>query len=231
MRIRLLCMIASAALAVAALLPSQFAVAEENAAARLLFQTPYLTQVEPRSVIEYNYSVTTTDEKKFGKAFTDTIRLKVAPEQTDASKRAVELDIFSGARERKIGPLPRTEGNPVLMVLLEQDTFELHRALGGQPAYFRNRIRAALRASATVSEETVDFEGAKTAAHRITITPYKGDANFAKVPDFANTVYEFVVADEVPGGFVSIASYVPSPEAGGKPLRNKLMSYSHLKKM
>ncbi len=210
---------------------SPASAASDETAAGLLFETPYLADVEPQSVIVYDFELTSVDETRFGKGFADTIRLHVDASGDDAAQRTATLDVFSGQRERKIGPLPRTQGNPVLMVILEQDTFELQRATGGQPAYFRNRIRAALRDKATIAKETIAFGGADAAAHRITIMPYKGDANFAKVPEIADTVYEFVVSEKVPGGILSITSTVPAPEGNGKTLKKKVMAFSEVKKM
>jgi DNA repair exonuclease SbcCD nuclease subunit len=212
--------------------PVKYAGAEEGAsAADLLFDRPYLERVEPGSAIVYDYKLTSTDKERFGEDFTDTIRLRVDVSNKDVKKRTANLDLFSGARERHIGPMPQTSGNPAIMIVLEQDTFDLQRTLGGQPSYFRNKIRRALRDSAQVEKTTVKFGSGDVEARRITIEPFKGDANFSRVPEFADMVYEFVVADAVPGGVYSVSSYIPSPKDTTATLKKKVMEFSELKKM
>lgn len=228
--------VVSVAAAASALLfsavPVQYAGAEEAvSAADLLFDRPYLEGVEPGSAIVYDYKLTSADKERFGEGFTDTIRLRVDASEKDAKKRTANLDLFSGARERHIGPMPQTSGNPAIMIVLEQDTFDLQRSLGGQPSYFRNKIRKALRDSALIEKTTVKFGNGDIEAQRITIEPFKDDANFSRVPEFEDMVYEFVVADAVPGGVYSVSSYIPSPKDATATLKKKVMEFSELKKM
>lgn len=212
--------------------PFYRAGAQDSAsAADLLFDRPYLESIEPGSAIVYDFELTSADKERFGEAFSDTIRLRVDASESDAKKRTANLDLFSGTRERHIGPMPQTSGNPAVMIVLEQDTFDLQRTLGGQPAYFRNKIRQAFRDGAEVEKTTVKLDGNEVDAHRITLRPFKGDANFSRVPEFAEMVYEFVVADAVPGGVYSVSSYIPSPKDAKATLKKKVMEFSELKKM
>jgi hypothetical protein len=204
---------------------------EGGDAAGLLFEQPYLSKVAPGSSIVYDYELISTDDLRFGQGFKDTIRLRVEASEGNADKRTANLDIFSGPRGRKIGPLPNTTGNPAVMIVLEQDTFDLQRALGGMPAYFRNAIRRALRDKAEVQSVKVAFEGAEIDAKRITIKPFDGDQNFSRVPDYSRTVYEFVVADAVPGGLYSVTSFIPDVGDPKAALKKKTLAFSAIKKM
>jgi hypothetical protein len=192
----------------------------------LLFDKPYLTTVEPGTTLIYDFKRTTSDEQKFGKNLTDTIRLDVLEDGQDASKRTAHLHIYSGARARNIGPIPHTSGNPAIMIILEQDTYEFQRKLGGQPAYFRNKIRKAMRDNAKIEKTSFQLNGKEISGHKITLTPFKGDPNMKRVPEYTGTTYEFVVSDDVPGGVVSITSRIPASDTTDAPLKEQSMTYN-----
>lgn len=199
---------------------------DKPTAGGLLFDTPYLTEVAPNEMLVYRYDRATIDESRFGPALSDTIRLEVREDETDASKRSAYLKIYTGPRERNIGPFMHASGNPAVMIMLEQDTFEMKRRLGGQPAYFRNKIRKAMREDAKVEEVSFDFNGKPVDGHMITITPFEGDPNMAKLPEYSATKYEFVVSKDVPGGLYRVTSIIPAANEAGTPLKKQDMIFS-----
>jgi hypothetical protein len=209
-----------------ALMGSPALASDAPTATKLLFASPYLTKVEPDQTLVYTFERNTIDESKYGPGMKDTIRLEVKQDETDKDKRSVYMKIYSGPRERNLGPFIHTTGNPAVMVLLEQDTFELKRRLGGQPAYFRNKIRKAMRDEAKVEETSFDFNGDKIDGHKITIQPFKDDPNMSRVPEFAATIYEFVVSDAVPGGIYRVSSIIPAANDPGTPLKQQDMTFS-----
>lgn len=199
--------------------------AEERDATSLLFATPYLEQVAPDHKLVYDYERQNEKPEMFGQELKDTITLEVTADKEGSQKRTAMLKIYSGPRERQIGPLYKSSGNPAVMVLLEQDTFELQRQTGGQPAYFRNMIRRALRDSAKVEATSFQFGGQTVEGHKVVIAPYAGDANMQRVPDLQKTVYEFVVADVVPGGIYSVSAMIPGEGGDAKPLKKNIMTF------
>ncbi|MEO1159200.1 MAG: hypothetical protein AAFW74_01940, partial [Pseudomonadota bacterium] len=204
---------------------SAFATEPETVSS-LLFDKPYLTSVKPDTTLVYDFKRISSDEKKYGRGLSDTIRLDVLKDEQDSSKRTAHLHIYSGPRARNIGPIPRTSGNPAIMVLLEQDTYDFKRHLGGIPAYFRNKIRKAMREDALIEETRIRHNGREMSGHKITLVPFKGDQNMQRVPEYQNTIYEFVVSDDVPGGIVSISSTIPGAQPGSAALRKQYMSFN-----
>ena len=201
------------------------AAGEPETVSSLLFDRPYLSSVKPDTILVYDFNRISSDEAKFGRGLTDTIRLDVLKDHDDSSKRTAHLHIYSGPRARNIGPIPRTAGNPAIMVLLEQDTYDFKRHLGGIPAYFRNKIRKAMREDAKIEETRISHDGREISGHKITLVPFKNDANMQRVPEYQDTVYEFVVSDEIPGGIVSISSTIPGSKPGGDALRKQYMTF------
>lgn len=209
-----------------ALLGAPAFASDAPTATKLLFASPYLTKVPPQETLVYDFKRSSVDESKFGPGMKDTIRLEVKEDETDNNKRSVYLKIYTGPRERNLGPFIHTTGNPAVMVVLEQDTFELKRRLGGQPAYFRNKIRKAMRDGAKVEATSFDFNGKKVDGHKITIQPFKDDPNMSRVPEYAATTYEFVVSDAVPGGIYRVSSIIPAANDPGTPLKQQDMIFS-----
>lgn len=199
--------------------------AEPETVSSLLFDKPYLTSVKPDTTLVYEFKRISSDEKKYGEGLSDTIRLDVLKDEKDSSKRTAHLHIYSGPRARNIGPIPQTSGNPAIMILLEQDTYDFKRHLGGIPAYFRNKIRKAMREDAKIEQMQIQHDGREISGHKITLVPFKSDPNMQRVPEYQNTIYEFIVSDEVPGGIVSISSTIPGSQPGAGALRKQYMSF------
>ena len=198
---------------------------EPETVSSLLFDKPYLTSVKPDTTLVYDFKRISSDEKKYGQGLSDTIRLDVLKDEKDSSKRTAHLHIYSGPRARNIGPIPQTSGNPAIMILLEQDTYDFKRHLGGIPAYFRNKIRKAMREDAKIEQIQMQHNGREISGHKITLVPFKSDPNMQRVPEYQNTIYEFIVSDDVPGGIVSISSTIPGSQPGSNALRKQYMSF------
>ncbi len=204
----------------------QAKAADEPTATTLLFSTPYLTSLDTKDILVYEFKRETVDESRYGQKLNDTIRLEIQPNKADSAKRTAMLHIYTGPRQRDLGPFVNATGNPAVMIVLEQDTYELQRHVGGQPAYFRNKIRAAMRDAARVEKTSFEFAGKTIDGHKIIIEPFKDDPNMSRVPEFASTVYEFVVADAVPGGIYRVSSIIHDANNTDRPLKQQDMIFS-----
>ena len=224
-QVRMVHMLRATVIAAVAITASAAMAGEQSDATTLLFATPYLEKVAPDRKIVYDYERTNQKPELFGQDIKDTITLEVTADKDASQKRTAMLKIYSGPRERQIGPLYKSSGNPAVMVLLEQDTFELQRQTGGQPAYFRNMIRRALRDSAKVEAKSFEFGGQTVEGHRVVIEPYAGDANMQRVPELQRTIYEFVVADVVPGGIYSVSAMIPGEGGDAAPLKKNIITF------
>ncbi len=182
---------------------------------KLLFDKPYLGKLALPSSLIYTYSHRTSEEKRFGKAFIDTISVDVDKTESAKHKNSVSLRIFTGKRERRLGPHRGMMGNPIIMAFLERDLWEMKRRAGGVPIYYRNKIRKAMREAASVAKIEAEFDGKLVPAHRVTIVPFKDEKNNQRLSEFLNKSYEFTVSDMVPGGFLKARSAVPGVEGAG----------------
>lgn len=190
-------------------------------AADLLFETPQLAGVAPGSVLTYAYARTVTDAE-LGPSFTDRIRLTVEPSPAGGAARDVRVDFFSAERHRAAGPFENTLTNPVLMLFLENHIADLARTLKGNPRYFKNAIRAALRDAAQVTPADITVDGRTFAGWRVTVAPFRGDANATRMRGLESLVYTFETAPGLPGQIVRIGVAAEAP--GGR-LWEETISY------
>ncbi len=82
------------------------------------------------------------------------------------------------ARPQPVGTFPTGVANPLLLYFLETTVRATAEATGGSPYYIRNRIREALVAA--------DLGAGEGAAREVTLTPFAGDPNRAKMGAFAD---------------------------------------------
>jgi hypothetical protein len=184
------------------------AATEEAApsAQSLLFDANYLQPLAAPSRLVYSYATKTADEKLFGKDFEDEVALRLAPSADGAGDKDVFVDVFTGDRQRVLGPLTHVTGNPIIMMFLERDVSQMNMHVGGQPVYFRNVIRLAFREAAKLEPATVDWEGKQVSATKVTIRPFVNDSNGERMQLFRSKTYEFIVSDAVPGGIYQLHS-------------------------
>jgi len=198
-----------AALALApAVAPPGTVHAEEAAApsaAVLLFETPQLGQAAPGSTLTYRYSRKVSDPE-LGASFEDRIKLLIAAPAAAAPKEArnVKVDFFGPERHRAAGPFEDVTGNPVLVLFLENHLAELSGKLMGNPRYFKNAIRTALRDKAEVAPADIDVGGRSFKGWRVTVTPFAGDANAKRMRGLEKLTYVFEVAPDLPGEIARI---------------------------
>ena len=182
-------------------------------AADLLFETPQLAGTASGSVLAYAYSRAVTDPE-LGPSFTDRIRLTIEPSAAGGDARDVKVDFFTAERHRAAGPFENALTNPVLMLFLENHIAEVSKVLKGNPRYFKNAIRAALRDAAQVAPADITLDGRELRGWRVTVAPFRDDANAARMRGLAGLVYTFEIAPDLPGQIARIS--VVGEAAGGR---------------
>jgi hypothetical protein len=200
----------------------------------LLFETPYMSSVQAPSKMVYTFKSATADDAQYGRSFDDQASMKVEANKDNASRRDVFVTLFSGDREREIGLVSAVSGNPMLMVFLERDMSRMKMHVGGQPVYYRNRIRAALREHAKVEPITISYADKTVNGSRISIQPFTDDPLGEQLRLFRSKIYEFTISDAIPGGIYEIRSVIPAPAADGpgaanaKPLIDERLTFARI---
>lgn len=183
---------------------------------KLLFDTPYLASLKLPVSLTYAYRHHTADEKSFGANFSDKVQLDLAESDEPGGLNKVSMTVFTGSRQRVIDTRSDMRGNPVIMIFLERDLWEMKRRIGGAPVYFRNSIRRSFREASEVKRTTINYEGTDVPGFIVTIKPFENDRNADRFRQYRNKAYEFVVADAVPGGVYRIRSLVTGGAGGSE---------------
>ena len=131
---------------------------------------------------------------------------------------------FAGEQEAPLPQIEDAKANPVVLHFLERDVREMRRLTGGQPTYFRKRLRLSLADAATLQDTTVRYRGQTLPAVEVRVTPYADDPMRTRYERFAAKQYVFVLAAGVPGGVVELRSSVPGPTTDGTPLLQETLT-------
>lgn len=171
-------------------------------AQQALFETPHLSNVVRPETLTYTYS-------RIGPgAFSDTIAVRVTDINADGTKD-VTFDYLTGPRHVVFPAIDNFRGNPLLMLVLDQDVTMMKTALGMSEAYFRNRIRQSFLDAATVTDTTIAFDGAAVPARTIVVTPFAHEQRLERIPSLQAKTYAFTLAESVPGMIASIKIDTP----------------------
>lgn len=181
---------------------------EAPSAQSLLFDANYLLPLSAPSRLVYSYSHKSGDPERFGKGFDDEVALKLSASANGGGEKDVVVDMFTGDRERVIGPITRVSGNPIIMMFMERDVSQMNMHVGGQAVYFRNVIRMAFRDKAVLEPAAFTWEGKQVNGTKITIQPFLADPHGERMQLFRTKTYEFIVSDAVPGGIYEVHSVV-----------------------
>lgn len=196
------------------LLPAAAGAANDfSAAEQALFLGTPLARMTPPQTLDYSFRKTGTLESPFD----DTVKLDLKA-RPDGRCCTVTPRFFSGDRAMKQPEVDNAQGNPAVMYFLERDIREMQRLTGGQPNYFRKRIRMAVYQGATLRELTLPYRGQPVAVKEFSIAPYMDDPNRPRFAKLANKRYAFYVSDAVPGGLYAIRTRIDGAAPTDAPL-------------
>lgn len=133
------------------------------------------------------------------------VRLEVRDD--GAGGRTLRLVRVSGGEPTPVGSFPTGVANPLLLYFLETTVRATAEATGGSPYYIRNRIREALVAS--------DLGEAPAAGpHSVTLAPFAGDPNRAKLGAFADLTLRIAFDPAEPGRILELSADTAGGEGG-----------------
>jgi hypothetical protein len=206
---------AAIALLLAGTAPGVSAATDDTApsAQSLLFDAEYLVPLGAPSRLLYGYSSKTADPALFGQDFDDEVTLRLTATAEGGGQKDVLVDMFTGERQRVLGPLTRVGGNPIIMMFLERDVSQMNLHIGGAAVYFRNVIRMAFRDKARLEPASFTWDGRAVTGTKITIQPFLADPNGQRMQLFRTKTYAFIVSDAVPGGIYQMHSTMADERA------------------
>ncbi len=187
----------SAAIAAAAELPK---------AVDMLFETPHISPLNPGTDLVYRFDRKPSDEKVLGKAFSDDITVKIEGEGAAAGKKNVLVQVYTGDHAREPQRITDMNGNPMLIVYLDNAVAHFRELAGGDRIYLKNIFSKTLGDGAKVESVTIDFKGEKIPGYRVTVAPYANDPARSKMRGFEGATFSITLSDKIPGHFAQMIS-------------------------
>jgi hypothetical protein len=176
----------------------------------IIFNTPHLKDITGPTTLNYRFE----RKSAFKDGFTDDVKVNIDRILEDGSKD-VSFDFFSGDRNRPYPPVERFKGNPIIMVFLQRDAWEMARLLRGDANYFRNQVRNGFLDAAEVTDVEVQTANGPVKAQKVTLRPFLHDRNAYHMGPNTRKGYEFTLSPEIPGQVYMIRTFVP-PEPSAK---------------
>ncbi|GAB4358277.1 MAG: hypothetical protein Kow00114_10400 [Kiloniellaceae bacterium] len=187
-----------------------------------IYGSDHLAQLPDKAVLVFDYRFEGT---LLEKPFDDNVVLDFTrhdPADTGGTRGYdVAATLFPQSRNLQIGPLSAASVNPILLIFFQRDATQMSNGTGGSQHYFRNTIRRVLQTPdpASVKPVTIRFDGKDLAASEITFRPFADDPNRARLREFADKSYHFIVSDAVPGGVYEVGAETPAGDGQGVLLR------------
>lgn len=161
----------------------------------------------------------------YEEGFSDSVFLDILKVNEDGSKDA-DLQFFTADRQQtpRQDNLAGVTGNPVLVVYMQGDVYEMNRLTEGSWRYFQRRIKSAFAEAAKIETVTFEYGGAQVAGEKISIAPYLDDPRRRQYARFAPKVYEFILSDQVPGKLYQIKTVIPDSSLDKEPLIEEILT-------
>lgn len=172
---------------------------------QLLFMTPHLDSIKANQQLIYDLTETVPNQPNTQ----DTVTLDIALKD---GHKTVNTTYLTGERNRWVPAMTDVTGNPIIMLFLQSDVYELAQLNGGQWRHYQKYIKLALEDKAETKPIQFTFHNQAYEGTEIQIQPYLNDPEnkrFAHA-EYINATYDFVLSDQVPGGIYKVAVYVPS---------------------
>lgn len=196
----------TAALALAVLLSPAAAIAlDAPKPVDMLFNSPHISNVAAGTVLDYKFVRKPSNEQLLGAGFSDDITVTV---ESDASpgKKNVLVRMYTGERAREPQRITGMDGNPMMIVCLDNAVAHFRELAGGDSAYLKNTFSRYLATDATIAPVKVLYKGAEVDGYQITATPYANDAAKSKMGGFENATFTIVLSDKIPGYLAQMVS-------------------------
>ena len=161
----------------------------------------------------------------FEEGFSDAVYLDILKVNGDGSKDA-DLEFFTADRQQNArrDNLAGVRGNPVLVVYMQGDVYEMNRLTNGSWRYFQRAIKMAFADGAKIEPVTFEYDGAQVSGEKISITPFLNDPRRRQFAQFAPKLYEFILSEQVPGTLYSIKTIIPDSSPDKEPLIEEILT-------
>lgn len=195
------------------------ATGETPKAADVLFEAKHIADVKPGTELVYKFERKASDETQLGQNFSDDIKIKIESENPSApGKKNVLVQVYSGDRARDPQRITDMDGNPMVVIYLDNAVAHFMQVAGGDHAYLKNTFSKMLGKDSKVDPVTIDYKGDKVPGYRITVVPYANDPAKAKMQGYEGATFTIDLSDKIPGYLAKMVSLYKNSGKGAPTL-------------
>lgn len=189
-----------------ACLNSAGAMAEDTPKATdILFERPHIASVAAGTSLVYKFERKPSDPRVMGEAFSDDITLTIESDGKPGKKN-VRLQVYTGERAREPQEITDMDGNPMLIVYLDDAVSHFRLLAGGDPSYLKGMFKKSLAADAEIAPVKIDYRGQPVDGYRVSVTPFLHDPAKARMNGFEGSTFTIALSDKIPGYFAKMVS-------------------------
>jgi len=184
--------------ALALLLPAAALASDTPKPTDILFNRPHISNIAAGTVLDYKFTRKPSNEKMLGAGFTDDITVTVESDATEGKKNVL-VQMYTGDRARDPQRITGMDGNPMMVVCLDNAVSHFRELAGGDNAYLKNTFSRYLAERATIKPVKILYKGEDVDGYEITATPYADDPAKSKMGGFENATFKIALSEKIPG--------------------------------
>lgn len=179
--------------------------AETPKLTEILFDRPHIAAIAPGTDLVYKFERKPSNPKALGEGFTDNIIVKIESDGAPGKKNVL-IQMYSGERARDPQRITDMDGNPMLIVFLDNAVAHFRMLAGGDSAYLKGTFSKYLGDGATMAPATIVYKGQPVEGYKVTATPYVNDPSKGKMNGFEGATFTIALSDKIPGYFAKMTS-------------------------
>ena len=185
-----------------------FAATDEAEKARaMLFDVKHIASIAAGTELKYKFERLPSDEKLLGPGYTDDMKIKIESDGAPGKKN-IAIQVFSGERARDPQKITDMDGNPMVVIFLDNSVGHYMQLSGGDRAYLKNKFSKTLGDASKLTAVKIDYKGTMVDGFRISVSPYADDPQRAKMRGFETAEFTIALSDKIPGYLAQmIANY------------------------
>jgi hypothetical protein len=197
------------------------ATGAQPTALNVIFEHKHLSNVDQGTALGYRFNRIVSNPELLGQPFSDEITMKVVGIKPTGEKD-VDLQIYTGERARELQKIPSVTINPMFVVYFDMSVSTLKQLTGAKYGYLKATFSDGFKDKAKIEPVKLDYKGKTIDGYRITMAPYAGDPQAAKMQGYDVSKFTLIVSNEVPGEVVQLTSVYESTLAAAPKLEERI---------
>lgn len=183
----------------------------------ILFERPHIASVAPGTNLVYKFVRKPSNPKVLGDGFSDDITVTIVSDGAPGKKN-VRVQMYTGDRARDPQDITDMDGNPMLIVFLDNAVSHYRLLAGGDPTYLKGMFKRGLADDAKIAPVKIDYKGQQVDGYRVSLQPYLNDPAKAKMGGFEGSLFTIALSDKIPGYFAKMVSDYTNTDKNGPTL-------------